>query len=88
MKPKREPSGSGSTIENSSRDMKRTNTGADGKRKVRKNNQKKVVSKILVKCSWCGALMSDDGINDNRISHGICPECKAEYFGEFLEEDE
>ena len=28
-----------------------------------------------VVCAWCGEPMSDDGVADGKVSHGICKDC-------------
>ena len=27
-------------------------------------------------CAWCNIFIRDDGKNDNKTTHGICPACK------------
>jgi hypothetical protein len=34
-------------------------------------------------CAWCGEDLGEkDPLDDKRISHGICPECKTDLLGE------
>lgn len=34
---------------------------------------------MTVQCSWCQKIISGEGLP---VSHGICPECLEEHFGD------
>jgi hypothetical protein len=39
------------------------------------------VNRLKIVCAWCGSIISEpDGAGPDKVSHGICEDCKAVYF--------
>lgn len=40
---------------------------------------RQILGEPRVQCAWCGAAMSQDIVPEERVSHGMCPKCFAEF---------